>query len=181
MLEPYLGQVEIFGFGFPPKGWATCDGKLLPIAQNQALFELIGTTFGGDGRLTFALPDLRSRLPIGQGNDYPVGTATGDENHTLLISETPYHGHGAVQALNNPVLADNTNVHDSTVGLTQSFAKDKAGNPLPLDIYVPDANPGVPMAAASIASFGGRAHANVMPYNTLNMCIALVGALPAPN
>ena len=98
MLDAFIGQIEIFAFGYPPKGWAPCDGRLLPISQNHDLFSLLGTQFGGDGINTFALPDLRSRTPIGQTVDqgrtpYPVGTKTGEESHTLTVEETTYHSH----------------------------------------------------------------------------------------
>src|SRR5690242_17601652 len=106
MSTPFMGQVEIFSFNFAPKGWVQCNGQLLPINQNQALFSLLGTTFGGDGRVTFALPDMRSRLPISMGPENIIGTRAGQEIHTVTMSEMPAHSHammadGTTQAANN--------------------------------------------------------------------------------
>src|SRR6476646_5550504 len=97
MAEPFLSEIRIVSFGFPPKGWALCDGQLLPINQNQALFSLLGTTFGGDGRVNFGLPDLRSRVPIHVGNSHTLGERGGEQAHTLSIAELPSHTH-AVRA-----------------------------------------------------------------------------------
>jgi microcystin-dependent protein len=180
--------MEIFAFGFAPKGWAPCDGRLLPIAQHQDLFSLLGTTFGGDGRTTFALPDLRSRAPIGQTQDagrtsYPMGTMTGEESHTLTVDETPYHGHSAL-VVTAPDLTKNTPVPSSSVALSKAIATDSKGQPITIDLYVQDdfTKPlkKVPMAEAAIGSVGGQPHPNIMPYLTLNVCIALQGEMPKP-
>src|SRR4029077_11401657 len=93
MAEPFLAEVRMMSFGFPPKGWATCDGQLLPINQNQALFSLLGTTFGGDGRVNFGLPDLTGRTPMHMGNGHTLGERGGEQGHTLSISEIPTHVH----------------------------------------------------------------------------------------
>src|ERR1700744_4636218 len=93
MSTPFLAQIEIFSFNFAPKGWALCNGQLLPINQNQALFSLLGTTYGGDGRVNFALPDLRSRVPIHMGSGFTLGERGGEEAHTIIISEMPAHNH----------------------------------------------------------------------------------------
>src|SRR3954447_18998051 len=93
MAEPFLSEIRIMSFGFPPKGWALCDGQLLPINQNQALFSLLGTTYGGDGRVNFALPDLRTRVPIHMGSGHTLGERGGEQGHTLSISELPLHTH----------------------------------------------------------------------------------------
>src|SRR5579871_887265 len=93
MAEPFLSEIKILSFGFPPKGWATCDGQLLPINQNQPLFALLGTTYGGDGRVNFGLPDLRSRVPISMGAGFTLGQKSGEEAHTVLVSELPAHSH----------------------------------------------------------------------------------------
>src|SRR5215471_21771053 len=95
MAEPFLSEIRIMSFGFPPKGWALCNGQLLPINQNQALFSLLGTNFGGDGRVNFGLPNLQGRAPIHSGNGYPVGAVGGEAAHTLSINEVPTHGHAA--------------------------------------------------------------------------------------
>src|SRR5438477_5449334 len=93
MAEPFLSEIRIMSFAFPPKGWALCDGQLLPINQNQALFSLLGTTYGGDGRVNFGLPDLRSRVPIHMGSGHTLGERAGEQAHTLSISEIPTHTH----------------------------------------------------------------------------------------
>src|SRR3954467_10461238 len=93
MAEPFLSEIRIMSFGFPPKGWAWCNGQLLPIAQNQALFSLLGTTFGGDGRQTFGLPDLRGRSAIHEGSGHTLGEKAGEQAHTLSMSELPTHTH----------------------------------------------------------------------------------------
>src|SRR6266699_4753775 len=95
MAEPFLSEIRIMSFGFPPKGWTTCDGQLLPINQNQALFSLLGTTYGGDGRVNFALPDLRGRVPIHVGNGHTLGERGGEQAHTVSMSELPTHAHVA--------------------------------------------------------------------------------------
>src|SRR5881628_2904372 len=93
MAEPFLSEIRIMSFNFPPKGWALCDGQLLPINQNQALFSLLGTTYGGDGRVNFGLPDLRGRAPIHEGSGHTLGERGGEQGHTLSISELPTHAH----------------------------------------------------------------------------------------
>src|SRR6185369_13657465 len=105
MAEPFLSEIRIMSFGFPPKGWATCDGQLLPINQNQPLFSLLGTTFGGDGRVNFGLPDLRGRVPIHVGGGYTLGQRGGETSHTLSISETPTHVH-MLQGATNAATVD---------------------------------------------------------------------------
>jgi microcystin-dependent protein len=184
MSDAYMGQIEIFGFGFPPSGWALCAGQLLPIGQNQALFSLLGTTFGGDGITTFGLPDLRSRTPIGQGkggglSPRGIGEKVGEESHALNSDETPYHTHN-LQTLDIPEGGDLTNNVNTPGGmlLTRADARDPSGNQLPINIYYPSTAPAVPMASAAVASTGGQAHLNMMPFLTLNVCIALRGLYP---
>jgi microcystin-dependent protein len=183
--EPYIGQIELFAFGFAPRNWAFCVGQIMPIAQNQALFSLLGTTYGGDGVRTFALPDLRGRTPMGQGNGQGLtprvlGETVGQEAHTLLISETPQHTH-SVQAISNPNLATNTDAPGPTVLPAQTTGVDKGGNPIVVNIYAPDSAPSQAMAPASLGSMGGQPHSNLMPYTALNACISLTGIFPSRN
>ena len=165
MAEPFLSEIRLFSFGFPPKGWATCDGQLLPINQNQALFSLLGTTYGGDGRTNFALPDLRSKTPIHVGNGHTLGERGGEQAHTLSISEIPTHTHSLIGTSNTGTLVI------------------AAGNLLgtsPSQMYQAPDNNLTAMNAASIASIGGsQAHLNMQPFLVLNFCIALQGIFPS--
>lgn len=167
MAEPFLSEIRIMSFNFAPKGWALCNGQLLPINQNQGLFSLLGTTFGGDGRVNFGLPDLRGRVPIHVGSGHTLGERAGEQAHTLSIAELPQHTH---------VLSGT-----STAG-TQIIP---AGNLLatsnvPL-YHAPDSNQ-TAMAAGVVANVGGsQAHLNMQPFLVLNFCIALQGIFPSPN
>lgn len=165
MAEPFLSEIRLMSFSFPPKGWALCDGQLLPINQNQALFSLLGTTYGGDGRVNFALPDLRGRVPIHTGDGHTLGERAGEQAHTLSIAEIPTHVH-AVTAASNPA---STNVPSNTTYLgTQA------------NVYTPASNL-TAMAAASVSTVGGsQAHLNMQPFLTLSFCIALQGIFPSP-
>ena len=173
MVEPFLGEIEFFAFPTPPKGWAACAGQLLAIDQNQALFTLLGTTYGGDGMKTFALPDLRGRLPLGQGQgrtleNYALGQAGGQESVTLTVQQIPGHTH-PVNASDKP----DVNPVGSPAGNLLSLA----GNPSPIEMYG-NGNP-APMAASTVANAGGgQAHENRMPYLALNPCIAITGEFP---
>ena len=165
MAEPFLSEIRIMSFGFPPKGWALCDGQLLPINQNQALFSLLGTTYGGDGRVNFGLPDLRGRVPIHEGSSHTLGERGGEQAHTLAVSEVPTHTH---------VLNGTSNAGDLVIA---------AGNLLgssPSQLYqAPDGN-AVGMHAASVTNVGGsQAHLNMQPFLVLNFCIALQGIFPS--
>jgi microcystin-dependent protein len=167
--SPYLSEVRIVAFNFPPKGWAFCNGQLLAINQNQALFALLGTTYGGNGTTTFALPDLRSRGPMhfGQGPGLAsrsLGERSGEENHTLIASEMPAHTH-LVNVVNTP--------GTQTTPAGNFFASNRGG-------YAESGN--VPMHSGAVANAGGsQPHANLPPYLTLNFCIALVGIFPSQN
>ncbi len=165
MAEPFLAEIRIMSFGFPPKGWATCDGQLLPINQNQALFSLLGTTYGGDGRVNFGLPNLQGRAPIHMGNGHTLGEQGGEQAHTLSISEIPTHAHVA-----NAVSAvASTNVPASNVMLAQSAGAQLYGS----------GNP-VAMAPNALANVGGsQAHLNMQPFLVLNFSIALQGIFPS--
>lgn len=184
MSTPYLGQVEAFAFGFAPKGWAICAGQTMAINQNQALFALLGTTYGGDGIRTFLLPDLRSRVAMGQGNGSgltprTIGEVGGEENHTLLSTETPGHSHPLMTAA-KAATATNADAPGPTVVLAQSTGK-TGQTPFALSLYATNSAPSQPMAATSIDLTGGQPHPNLMPFNTLNFCIALTGIFPSRN
>jgi microcystin-dependent protein len=156
----------MFSFGFPPKGWALCNGQLLPINQNQALFALLGTTYGGDGRVNFALPNLQGRNPMHVGNGHTLGERGGEQAHTLSMSELPTHVHVASASNAAPTAAapNNTRV------LSQSGGA---------NLYAAATNL-TPMAPNTLASVGGsQAHLNMQPYLVLNFCIALQGIFPS--
>src|SRR5215510_445515 len=163
MAEPFLSEIRIMSFVFAPKGWALCDGQLLPINQNQALFSLLGTTYGGDGRVNFALPDLRTRVPIHVGSGHSLGQRGGEPAHTLSIAELPAHTH-LLQAsadsasTNSPldnVLASTTAVFHDPTSLTS-------------------------LSPGSVTPTGGsQAHLNMQPFLVLSFCIALQGIFPS--
>ena len=168
MAEPFLSEIRIMSFVFAPKGWALCNGQLLPINQNQALFSLLGTTFGGDGRVNFALPDLRGRTPIEVGNGHTLGERGGEQAHTLSISEIPTHTHVASATSNTST----TNVPGNTTVLSQSTSS---------QLYTAAAALAA-MAPNSLANVGGsQAHLNMQPFLTLSFCIALQGIFPSPS
>ena len=166
MAEPFLSEIRIMSFNFAPKGWALCNGQLLPINQNQALFSLLGTTYGGDGRVNFALPDLRSRVPLHFGSNHTLGEKGGEQAHTLSISEIPTHLHVA----NATSIPSTTNVPGATVLLAQSTSS---------QLYTAAASLQA-MAASAISNVGGsQAHQNMQPFLTLTFCIALQGIFPS--
>jgi microcystin-dependent protein len=167
MAEPFLAEVRIMSFGFAPKGWAFANGQLMPINQNQALFSLLGTTFGGDGRVNFSLPDLRGRTPIKEGAGHTLGERGGEEAHTLSIIEIPSHTHQLKAASQNAT----SNI---PAGGSQW------ANTSPNFAYNSGAANLVPMKSDSIANVGGsQAHLNMQPFLTLNFCIALQGIFPS--
>lgn len=166
MAEPFLSEIRIMSFGFPPKGWATCDGQLLPINQNQALFSLLGTTYGGDGRVNFGLPNLQGRASIHMGASHTLGERGGEQGHTLSISEIPTHVHTA-QAT---TATATTNNPTSSVMLAKSTAA---------NLYATATNL-VAMAPNELANVGGsQAHLNMQPFLVLNFSIALQGIFPS--
>ena len=172
MSEPFLAEVRIVGFNFAPRGWAFCDGQILPINQNQSLYSLLGTTYGGDGRTSFALPDLRGRVPMhvgaSNGTFHRQGQKSGEETHTLSAAEMPQHDH-VLRASN-----------------TQANQVDPSGRLLGnslSELYV-DGNAAnvVTMRSGTVANVGGsQAHNNMQPYLAINFCIALQGLFPSRN
>jgi microcystin-dependent protein len=168
MAEPFLSEIRLFSFGFAPKGWALCNGQLLPINQNQALFSLLGTTYGGDGRVNFALPDLQGRVPIHTGSGHTLGERAGEQAHTVSITETPTHTH-QVNASSLPgdgVVPSNATVLASPLNAT----------------YRKPPGAVTALAAGSLANAGGsQAHLNMQPFLVVNFCIALQGIFPSQN
>src|SRR5205823_6520792 len=166
MAEPFLSEIRIVSFNFPPKGWALCNGQLLPINQNQALFSLLGTTYGGDGRVNFALPNLQGRVPIHMGRGHSLGERAGEQSHTLTINEIPIHAHtlNGTSATASPI-------------------------PVPTGAYLaPTASMYAPPAALTtltpqtVTPVGGsQAHLNMQPFLVLNFSIALQGIFPSQN
>jgi microcystin-dependent protein len=165
MAEPFLGEIRIMSFAFNPQGWAMCNGQFLPINQNQALFSLLGTTYGGNGQTTFALPDLRGQVPIHKGSGFTQGQKGGEQAHTITISELPTHTH---------VLSGTSNAGTALVPGGNLLAKNAN-----LGYHSPDNNLAA-MAAGSIANVGGsQAHLNMQPFLVLTFCIALQGIFPS--
>jgi len=166
MAEPFLSEIRLMSFAFAPRGWALCNGQLLPINQNQGLFSLLGTTFGGDGRVNFGLPDLRGRVPIHVGSGHTLGERGGEQAHTLSISELPTHAHVA-NASSQP---GNQVIPTSNV----------LSSPLNLSYRAPD-NALTSLVSNTLGNVGGsQAHLNMQPFLTLSFCIALQGIFPSP-
>jgi microcystin-dependent protein len=169
MAEPFLSEIRMMSFSFPPKGWALCNGQLLPINQNQALFSLLGTTYGGDGRVTFGLPDLQGRTPIHMGSGHALGERGGEQAHTLSIAEIPTHTHTASATSN---VAVNTSNPGNASLLAQSSGQFLYGAASNL----------IAMATNALSTTGGsQAHLNMQPFLTINFSIALQGIFPSPN
>ena len=165
MGTPFLSEIRVMSFNFPPKGWAACDGQVLPINQNQALFALLGTTFGGNGQTTFALPDLRGRTPIHFGGGFVLGQNGGEQAHTLTALEQPAHIHIAQGTTTN---ADNPAPGGNLLGAANNM-------------YGPAANL-TTLHQSSVSIVGGsQPHENMQPYLTLGFCIALQGIFPSRN
>jgi len=170
MSSPFVGQLSCVGFNFPPSGWAFADGQLLPLSQNTALFSLLGTYYGGDGRSTFALPNLQGAVPLsfGQllgGSYYDIGQSSGSDTVTLLQSETPPHSHTFSAKSTLPI---------PTVPTGNSLADAESGN-----IYSASTTPLSQLSGNAVSTFGSsQPHNNLMPYLTLNWIIALQGVYP---
>lgn len=166
MAQPYVGEIRLFAGNFAPAGWMFCEGQLLSIAENDTLFNLIGTTYGGDGQDTFALPDLRGRIPVHQGNGFVQGQAAGVEEVTLTVQQIPAHTH--------PLLAS----------MDPASARSPAGNVFgrtPADGYASEFTPSAALAPQSIAAVGGsQPHTNMQPYLCIDYIISLFGIYPSP-
>ena len=171
MAEPFLSEIRLMSFVFAPRGWALCNGQLLPINQNQALFALLGTTYGGDGRVNFALPDLRGRSPLHVGAGTSLGERDGEEAHTLTVAELPGHSHALSAS------SDVANTH--LPGAALPAGKPRGG----INRYAAAGSGNTALHPGSLtpALGGGQPHNNLQPYLTLNFVIALQGIFPSPN
>jgi microcystin-dependent protein len=166
MAQPYVGEIRMFGGNFAPAGWMFCDGQLLPISENETLFNLIGTTYGGDGQSTFALPDLRGRLPIHQGNGFILAETGGAEEITLTATQIPAHSHPMLCAA---LVANDPNPNAKVLGESSATSLFQSGAPA------------AAMAPQSIGSTGGsQPHTNFQPYLCVNFIISLFGIFPSP-
>ncbi|BDI33581.1 tail Collar domain-containing protein [Capsulimonas corticalis] len=165
MSEPYIGEIRLVGFSFAPVGWAFCDGSLQSIAENTTLFQIIGTTYGGDGQNTFALPNLQGRVPIHQGNGFVIGQIAGSETVTLTSQQLPSHKHA---------LAASTGAATSTSPANANLAASG------IDVYISPTSP-VSTTTSSTAAGGGQPHENMMPFTCINYIIALFGVFPSQN
>jgi microcystin-dependent protein len=170
-MEPFIGQIMMFGGSFAPRGWAFCEGQLLPISQNAALFSILGTTYGGDGRSTFALPDLRGRVAIHPGSgpglsNYRLGEKGGVESVTLNVNQIPAHSHG--------ISASNGAADSADPTASSGFGSTGRSN-----FYMTDAQP-TAMKSGTVSSVGGnQAHTNIQPFTAVNFIIALQGVFPS--
>jgi microcystin-dependent protein len=165
----YMGQIKMFGFNFPPKGWALCNGQTLPINQNAALFSILGTTYGGNGVSTFQLPNLQSRVPVHFSSQYALGTTTGTETVVLNATEMPSHTH-SLNGANSAGTASRPVGH-SLANVTNAY-----------NHYGPAGGGAVtPLQPTSISTVGGAAHPNIQPYLAVNFSICLSGIFPSRN
>jgi microcystin-dependent protein len=169
MAEPFLSEIRMVSFNFAPKGWALANGQLLPLNQNQALFALLGTTYGGNGQTNFALPDFRGRVPIHMGNGHTLGERAGQEAHTITMQETPQHNHFVTAIDSGP-----SNSNDPSTSYLANSA--------PNNFYSTVAGALTSVNAATVSNVGGsQAHNNLQPFLVINFCIALQGIFPSQN
>jgi microcystin-dependent protein len=175
MSNPYLGEIRCFSFGFPPKGWALCSGQLMAISQNTALFSILGTTYGGNGTTTFALPNLQGQVPAHMGNGFVLGQAFGEVNHTLTIPELPAHSHAIMSDIVEP---GGTTEHAAMPSISAAI-----GPSNPDGLYNTSVGNGsVTLAGSVLSSVGGsQPHPNMQPYLVLSFCVALAGIFPSRN
>ena len=172
MSEPFLAEIKMVGFNFAPRGWAYCDGQLLPINQNQSLYSLLGTTYGGDGRTSFALPELRGRTPIHKSGTHTLGNKIGAQTVTLTTAEIAAHTHTAKAS---STAATNKTPADEVLAAA-------SGDPLDLTYRPPEAANTTALRSGTLLNTGGgQAHDNMQPYLTLGFCIALQGLFPSRN
>ncbi|MBC7604895.1 MAG: phage tail protein [Ramlibacter sp.] len=181
MSEPFLAEIKIVSFGFSPRGWALCNGQLLPINQNQALFSLLGTTYGGDGRVNFGLPDLRGRTPIHMGNGHTQGEVAGSPAVTITAQTMPQHMHFMQGVAETP-----PTVPGNATGNSRTFAQGliglQGGGTAAVNLYESPATALTTLAPEVVANAGGsQAHENRMPSLVLNFAIALQGIFPSQN
>lgn len=174
-MEPFIGMIQIFGFNFAPRGWAFCQGQLLPIAQNTALFSLLGTMYGGNGQTTFGLPDLRGRVPMGFGQGQGlsprnIGELSGTETVTLNTTQMPAHNHAMMAS------GDGQSIGNAGGNSLGSVGRGAGAN-----IYAPGATNQVNMGSPTSMTGGSQPHNNLQPYLVMNYCIALEGIFPSRN
>lgn len=178
MGTPFLSEIRIFSFDYPPRGWAFCNGQQLPISQNQGLFSLLGTTYGGNGQTTFALPNLQGRVPIHFGQGYTLGQAAGSTSVTVNASQMPTHTH-VLNAQTAIQVADENAQDPTNRVLAAPTVALQGGNSVAVQMYGPFANLTTLNPQAVRNSGGSQAHENMMPYLTLNFCISLQGMFPS--
>jgi microcystin-dependent protein len=168
MAQPFVGEIRMFAGNFPPVGWMFCEGQLLPISENETLFQLIGTTYGGDGESTFGLPDLRGRIPIHQGNGFVLAETGGAEEITLTIQQIPAHSHAYLASLNGGTT-------------TNAQANVNCSSPS-INLYIEGTGPDQSLAATTVGPVGGsQPHTNFQPYLCVDFIISLFGLFPPPN